>query len=117
MLTRSKPLARSPIRRKPPKKRKGSDPAYLAFIRKQPCLLCVGVPQRTRTEACHTGQRGLGQKPPDRDALPFCGHHHRYGEDSHHRLGKRFWTHHKLNRELYVVIYQAAYQAQGGVLK
>ncbi len=119
MLTRSKPLTRSPLRRKPPKKRKGADPAYLAFLRTRPCLLCdrKAYAQASRTEAAHTGVRGLGQKAPDKEALPLCGSHHRFGDDSLHRLGRRFWTHHELDREGAIDYYQAIYTVQGGVLK
>jgi len=76
-----------------PKPSRHSD--YLRFIRRQPCVVCA---RTWGIESAHTGQRGLGQKADDRFALPLCRHHHRTGQDSHHRLGKRFWGFHGLNR-------------------
>ncbi len=121
MLTRSKPLARSPIRRKPPRKRKGSDPAYLAFIREQPCAVCSRKwwikRQDSKTQAAHVGARGLGQKAPDKTAIPLCRFHHLASKAAAHTLGKRFWERHELDKETLITYYQSAYQAQGGVLK
>jgi hypothetical protein len=62
------------------------NPAYLAWIRTQPCVICG----RTGwIEAAHTGLRGLGQKSSDTSAIPLCAKHHRTGKDSYHRLGAR----------------------------
>ena len=52
------------------------DPAYLAWIRRQPCALatyaCTGG-----THAHHaTAGRGLGQKAHDHTAVPLCALHH-----------------------------------------
>jgi hypothetical protein len=47
---------------------------YLAFVRTHPCCACG----RMRwVEAAHTGPHGLGQKAPDRDAVPLCVRCHR----------------------------------------
>ena len=62
------------------------NPKYLAWIRKQPCVVCG---TRWRIEASHTGPRGLAQKSSDRSAIPLCAKHHRTGDDSYHRLGPR----------------------------
>ncbi len=63
-------------------------------------------------EAAHVGDRGLGQKCSDREAIPLCPTHHRIGTDSHHRLGKKFWEHHGLDRDMLIQQYNAAYEAQ-----
>ena len=88
------------------RKKTGKDPEYLAFIRAQPCVVCMlpwkvnmtGVSysnvQKSPTEAAHIGPRGLSRKVPDRAALPMCGEHHRWL----HVVGpKQFWAAHKLN--------------------
>ncbi len=122
MLTRSKPIARSRLQRKPPKKRKGADPAYLAFLREQPCAVCSQpmkwwLKQESKTQAAHVGTRGLGQRAPDKTAIPLCRFHHLASKAAAHTLGKRFWERHALDKETLITYYQAAYQAQGGVLE
>jgi hypothetical protein len=62
------------------------NPKYLAWIRTLPCLVCGA---RRGIEASHTGPHGLGQKSPDRSAIPLCTKHHRTGKDSYHKLGPR----------------------------
>ncbi len=86
------------------RKRTGRDPAYLEWIRTLPCVCCIfpwkmyesGVAysnvQKSASEAAHTGERGLSQKAPDREAIPLCKWHHTEGPESHHRLGKAFWA-------------------------
>jgi hypothetical protein len=59
---------------------------YLAWIRTLPCLICG---RTTGIEAAHTGPHGVGQKSPDRSAIPLCVRHHRTGRDSYHKLGPR----------------------------
>ena len=59
---------------------------YLAWIRTLPCLICG---RTTGIEAAHTGPHGIGQKSPDRSAIPLCVRHHRTGRDSYHKLGPR----------------------------
>jgi hypothetical protein len=96
------------------KQRRGSvkGPAYRAFVRSFGCIACFGelIPpdelgplecmlQGSRTECAHVGARGLSQKASDYDSLPLCAiEHHRVGPESHHKLGKRFWGFHGLNR-------------------
>ncbi len=105
-------------------KRRGriEDPAYLDFIREQPCLLCArierhggllrGTRQHSPTEAAHVGKHGMSQKCDDRDALPLCGEeHHREGPLSQHKLGKQFWGYHKIGRAAEIAHYNALYES------
>ncbi len=139
MIPRStKPIARSPV----PKKRKGKrrgplrDPKYRAYIRKIPCLVCwpdfwldvavhisrgefgwsptfmPGTVQKTPTECAHVGKRGLGQKCSDYETLPLCAEHHRTGPESHHVLGKAFWAHHGLDKEVVIAELQRLYSLE-----
>lgn len=93
------------------------DPEYLDWIRSLPCVICVRPTnrfynyrlakfedrQKSRTEAAHTGPRGLSQKADDRGAIPLCGdEHHREGKESHHKLGKKFFDHHGIDRDALV---------------
>ena len=83
------------------RKKTGKDPEYLAWLHTLGCLLCkqYGIFQILATEAAHTGLRGMSQKGPDREAIPLCCGHHRLSPDSYHRLGKRFYWVHNLDRE------------------
>lgn len=63
------------LRERPKRARRLKDAAYLAHVRRQPCLV-PGCPARP-TEAHHFGLRGLGQKCPDSESAPLCGNHHR----------------------------------------
>jgi hypothetical protein len=77
----------------------------MGWIRSLPCCLChvYELKQKSRTEAAHTGPRGLSNKADDRGAIPLCGIlHHREGPESHHKLGKRFFEHHRIDREVLV---------------
>ncbi len=69
------------------------DPAYLAWIRTQPCA--VSRCHARYIEAAHTGPRGLSTKADDRQAIPLCPEHHQHGKHSLHKLGRRlfegFW--------------------------
>ena len=48
------------------------------------CLVCGSKP----VHAHHSGPRGLGQKSPDRHAVPLCWKHHdRNSDESIHTLG------------------------------
>jgi hypothetical protein len=113
-------IQRSPVKRKRRKPQRTDDPKYLKWIRTQPCVACVAFASRLSdsqleqfvasckyrrvqqwpTEAAHVGERGLGQLCPAREAIPLCSIvHHREGPESHHKLGKRFWSHHGLDRD------------------
>ena len=59
--------------------RADENPAYLAAVRKLPCIICVefGMIQRSRTEAHHVfHDRFSQQKSPDEMAIPLCTDHH-----------------------------------------
>jgi hypothetical protein len=75
---------------------------YLRWLRTRPCYICsrvLGKRQESVTEAAHVGDRGLGQKCPDLEAIPLCGiEHHREGKLSHHHLGRHFWDYWKLSK-------------------
>jgi hypothetical protein len=101
------------------KHKTGRDSLYLDFIRSLPCHVCDGpthwgllLPrcQDGPTEAAHVGRRGLSQKSPDRETIPLCAKHHRLGKDSHHKLGKKFWWHHGIDREKLIAELQAYYR-------
>ena len=71
------------------------NPAYLRFVRSQPCCVCGSS---CRIEAAHTGPHGLGQKSPDTSCIPLCREHHTTGNDSYHALGPwRFAEFHQLD--------------------
>lgn len=107
-------MTRSPLKRKPRKKRAGDAPAYLAWLHTQPCQLwpslltvCAGP-----IEAHHAGDRGLSQRAPDRTAIPLCARHHRHGKDSAHVLGKNFWNRHGLDRDSIIKTLNERYECQ-----
>lgn len=91
-MKRSAPLSRkTPLRRKTKLTYKrtpnpsGSDSAYLAWIRKQPCALHT-VRHEVVCGPSHahhiTVGRGLSRKAPDRDTIPLCQRHHRAFHDA-----------------------------------
>jgi hypothetical protein len=108
-----------PRQRREPRANRNDHPEYLDFIRSLPCLICAKIRrmQFGRTEAAHVGQRGLGQKCSDLEAIPLCGCHHRTGEFAHHRLGKRFWTFWKIDRYEVIAHYQSRYRASCALLE
>lgn len=57
------------------------DPAYLAYVRTLPCLVCGRRPcdaAHIRSAAPQYGKRhtGMAEKPDDRWTLPLCRQHH-----------------------------------------
>ncbi len=66
------------------------------------------------TEVAHVGDRGLGQRCPDREAIPLGVPHHRTGKDAHHVLGKNFWSHHGLDRDEVIATLQKLYEQETG---
>ncbi len=68
--------------------------------------------QESPTEAAHVGLRGLRQKCSDRETLPLCAEHHRTGPDAHHVLGKKFWEHHGIDREVWIAAYVERYEKE-----
>lgn len=73
------PDSDSMIRQRHPRE---EHPAYLAWIRTQPCLVCrkpgPSDPAHLRSAALRYGKphTGLGEKPDDRWAVPLCRKHH-----------------------------------------
>lgn len=109
-------ISRCPIRKVrvgQPRKGLVIDDAYRAFIRSQPCICCGS---RRYVECAHVGIRGMGQKCSDYDTLPLCSAHHVQGPESHHVLGRRFWTVWGLDRTSLIEKYQQEYLAAGGRL-
>lgn len=89
----------SASRQREPRQR---DAAYLAWIRRCPCVACAAQGRFTvPCEAAHVklaiaahGWRGwgLGEKSNDKNAAPLCVPHHRTGNDAQHAVGERkFW--------------------------
>lgn len=100
------------------RKKTGRDPDYLEFIRSLPCWLCELLmanglldKQSSVTEAAHVGNRGLSQKCPDREAIPLCAEHHREGHQAAHILGKNFWAHWGLVRDVLIEELNAVYES------
>jgi hypothetical protein len=89
------------------------DTRYLAWIRTQPCIICPPW-KRSQIEAAHVGPRGVGQKCSDRQTVPLCLRHHQTGRDAHHRLGRRFWEHHGLNRDAVIADLVTRYEEETG---
>lgn len=111
------------------------DEDYKDWIRRLPCVVCWGFPggyqpagschvywkyenengnvsQRSSTECAHVGSRGLRQKCSDRETIPLCGfEHHREGKESAHKLGKLFWEHHGIDRDVLIAALNEAYEA------
>lgn len=71
------------------------DPAYLAYVRTLPCLICrrpgPSDPAHLRSAARQYGKphTGMGEKPSDCWVLPLCRTHH---EDQHRNNELSWWT-------------------------
>lgn len=69
------------------------DPAYLAYVRTLPCLICrrpgPSDPAHLRSAARQYGKphTGMGEKPDDRWVLPLCRTHH----SEQHRNNELAW--------------------------
>lgn len=76
-----------PSRKKKQRRGPERDPAYLRWIRKQPCCVCsaLEIQQFSRTEAAHVGPHGVSQKTSDYETVPLCQEHHALL----HRSGRR----------------------------
>lgn len=69
------------------------NPAYLAYVRTLPCLICGrpgSDPAHIRSAAPHYGKRqtGMGEKPSDCWVLPLCRFHH---TEQHNRGNELAW--------------------------
>jgi len=100
-------------------------PVYRKWIRWQECVVCaklrgLGVRLEFRhpvlgvVECAHVGDHGKGQKCSDLETLSLCAWHHRIAPDSHHVLGARFWSHHRLNRQELIDQFQKDFYADEG---
>jgi len=67
-----------------PPKHVGSDPLFLAEIRKLPCICCGSPPP---SEAHHIKTRGSGGKDDFFNLIPLCKLDHTMGENAWHRIG------------------------------
>lgn len=119
-------------RRRKPRRRPVpvDDPAYRAWIKRLPCWICymevyawldlsdiivfctsIWRRQKSPTEVAHVGVRGRGQKCADRETMPLCRAHHQTGKDAHHGpLGRGFFAHHGLSREVIIKRLNEAYE-------
>lgn len=110
-------IQRRPKGPKKPRKRKGADKPYLAWIHTLPCSIkpCSfqhAFPLLVYTiEAHHAGEHGFAQRAPDRTAIPLCNYHHRLAQSSVHRLGKQFWNFWKLDRDALIAKLNAEYES------
>lgn len=62
-----------------PKRPPLRSPAYLAFVREQPCCVCRAP---APSDPHHFGPRGIGQKTDDRRTAPLCADCHRCFHDT-----------------------------------
>jgi len=65
--------------------RPARDPAYLIWLRRQPCLICG----RRRGIEAHHLDPNMARRGPDDRTVPLCPTHHRDGPAAIHRIGKR----------------------------
>lgn len=101
--------------------------SYRKWIRSLPCLICsrsskeqqlarewggyVGL----RTEACHTGEHGLGTKSDDIRCLPLCGYHHQAPLRGMDRIGPQaFEERHNIELKELCLRHIARYIFEGG---
>lgn len=75
-----------PAKKRSKRERRGeTDPAYLADVRRLPCVICEawGHQQTTPTEAHHPICERYGQeRVPDRQAISLCDGHHQGNFDT-----------------------------------
>jgi len=72
-----------------PKPRTDKDPAYLRWVRKQPCV----ITGKTPCEAHHTETGGMGMKGSDYSALPL---YHTEHKRCHQQGVVKFWVIHNI---------------------
>lgn len=86
-----------PKRGKPIHKAREESGAYLAAIRRLPCLSCdadpAGEAAHVRMAGTDKPITGMATKPDDKWALPLCPNCHTRAPTAQHRVGEvRFWT-------------------------
>lgn len=107
-LTRTRPWERpaslvpKPSTRRQDDKGPDRNSAWLAYIRKRPCLCCPDGHQMHPTEAHHPKglfPRTLGKRISDLLALQLCQWHHTIGPDALHRTGDEahWWRSHGID--------------------
>lgn len=97
------------------------DPAYLADVRRLPCVICeaFGFQQLAATEAHHTICGRFGQdKTADREAIPLCRCHH-LGDTGTGRIAihadKALWVdHYGSDRDFIAVTLDAVDRLRNG---
>ena len=72
-------------------------PAYLRWIRDQPCVICGG-----QSEAAHlrmsSAEYGKVNYRDDKWVNPLCAGHHRLNPKAQHNMGEsEFWEMHNIN--------------------
>jgi hypothetical protein len=90
--TRARPeQAREPGQLLIPKEKRVRDPAHLAFVARQPCLVCGRRPAQAH-HIRFAQPRALGLKVSDEFTVPLCNGHH----DSLHQTGdeRAWWARH-----------------------
>ena len=77
---------KTPLRAKATRKKKGSDPAYLEMVRREPCCGCGKAgPSHAHHQHGEPGTlKGMGLKAPDSTAVPLCAGCH----NAYHATGK-----------------------------
>ena len=91
--------------------RPGRNPAYVKFVRSQPC--CVSG-RNWNIEAAHTGPHALGRKADDLSCIPLNLEFHTNRPFSYHVLGRvRFEQAHGISIEKTVLYLQALAVASG----
>jgi hypothetical protein len=109
-MKRNGPLRRTRLKPVNSKRRRANaDPKYYGFIAQFPCIVCgvYGV------QVAHVGAHGMGKKCPPRETLPICAVHHLWDyPESHHRLGKAFWTRWNLDRDALIRHYNELYERE-----
>ena len=116
MITRTAPIKRTRLKARPGRSRPGENEPYKAWLREQRCMICIPPRVCGIVEAAHVGDRGLGQKCPDLQAVPLGAGHHRLYRDAHHVIGKVWWEHHGLDRNTMIALYNAGFELEGGIL-
>ncbi len=89
------------------------EPAYLAFIRQQPCA--VPGCRAGFIQAAHTGGRGLSQKADDRRAIPLCHFHHQTAPKAYHKSRRQFEIHYHVDVEALIRELQDWYMAERAI--
>jgi hypothetical protein len=76
-----------PLMKPQPKPVRVSDPAYLSWIRTQPCIRCDRQPSEAHHQPA-VGHSSVGSKCDDTRAVPLCTEHH---AELHRRGRHTFW--------------------------